>query len=228
MAAGQFAIEASLDSTDGVDGTWISIQAVRSNANTVVTNTGTLTATVGNGAGFGFEASVNANTWFRLRVTTNVTTNAAAKWTIVRGSYATEPIPAIQTHAVTGTVTVASTAVAASASVVGQTLFRDVALSSSDVAVKATAGRVYAYRFRNPHTTDGAWVHFYNATIANTTVGTTVPAWSVHVPANTTVSDTFTVPLSFATAISLASTTSELHTGTTAPTTAIVAFVGYL
>ena len=96
MAAGQFAIEASLDSTNGTDGTWIGIQAVRSNANTIVTNTGTLTANVGLGPGFGFEASVNANMWFRLRVTTNVTTGAAAKWTILRGAYATEPIPAAQ------------------------------------------------------------------------------------------------------------------------------------
>ena len=107
MAAGQFAIEASLDSTDGVDGTWIGIQAVRSNANTVVINTGTMTAAAGAGAGFGFECSVNANLWFRLRVTTNVTTNSAAEWTIIRGSYATEPIPAAQTHAVTMTSTTA-------------------------------------------------------------------------------------------------------------------------
>jgi len=108
MAAGQFAIEASLDSTDGVDGTWIGIQAVRSNANTIVTNTGTMTAAAGAGAGFGFECSVNANLWFRLRVTTNVTTNAAAEWTIIRGSYATEPAPAAQSHAVTLTSTTAN------------------------------------------------------------------------------------------------------------------------
>lgn len=115
MAAGQFAIEASLDSTDGVDGTWIGIQAVRSNANTIVTNTGTMTAAAGAGAGFGFECSVNANLWFRLRVTTNVTTNAAAEWTIIRGSYATEPIPAVQTHAVTLTSTTANIGTVASA-----------------------------------------------------------------------------------------------------------------
>jgi len=111
MAAGQFAIEASLDSTDGANGTWISIQAVRSNANTIVTNTGTLTANAGLGAGFGFEASVNANMWFRLRVTTNVTAGAAAKWTILRGAYATEPIPAAQASA-TQSVSLAAAATA--------------------------------------------------------------------------------------------------------------------
>jgi hypothetical protein len=224
MAAGQFAIEASLDSTNGTDGTWIAIQAVRSNANTIVTNTGTLTANAGAGGGFGFEASVNANMWFRLRVTTNVTAGAQAKWTILRGSYATEPIPAAQTHAVTMT----TTTIGGSASVGGQTLFRNVALSNTDVAIKATAGRVYSWYFKNPDASATAWVHFYNATIANVVVGTTVPVWSVEVPAGIAKEIAFTIPMTFATAITLAATTSYDHTVSTAPTTALVAFVGYI
>jgi hypothetical protein len=224
MAAGQFAIEASLDSTNGTDGTWIAIQAVRSNANTVVTNTGTLTANAGAGGGFGFEASVNANMWFRLRVTTNVTAGAQAKWTILRGSYATEPIPAAQTHAVTMT----ATTIGGSASVGGQTLFRNVALSNTDVAVKTSAGRVYSWYFKNPDASATAWVHFYNALIANVTVGTTVPVWSVEVPAGIAKEIVFTIPMTFATAITIAATTSYDHTVSTAPTTALVAFVGYI
>lgn len=208
--------EGSLESSG--DTNWFGIQAVRSNANTVETTTGSLSAQ----PVYGWEMSVNALKRVRVRATAR--TSGTQSWRFVQGTYATEPIPAIQTHAVTLT----STGIHANATVVGQALFRDVALTSTDVAVKATSGRVYTYRFRNPHATDGAWVHFYNATIANTTIGTTVPVWSVHVPANATVTDTFTVPLSFATAISLAATTSELHTGTTAPTTALVAFVGYL
>jgi hypothetical protein len=228
MAAGQFAIEASLDSTNGTDGTWIAIQAARSNANTIVTNTGTLTANAGAGGGFGFESSVNANRWFRLRVTTNVTAGAAAKWTIIRGAYATEPIPAIQTHAITGSVTVTTTTVGGSATVVGQTLFRDVAVSNTDVAVKTSAGRVYSWNFKNPHATDTAWVHFYNALIANVTVGTTVPVWSVEVPAGTSKDMAFTIPMTFATAITIAATTSADHTVSTAPSTALIAFIGYI
>jgi hypothetical protein len=227
MAAGQFAIEASLDSTDGLNGTWIAIQAVRSNANTIVTNTGTLTANVGLGAGFGFESSVNANMWFRLRVTTNVTTGAQAKWTILRGSYATEPIPAAQASA-TQAVTLTTTTVGGSATVVGFGQYRNVALSNTDVAVKTSAGRVYAIEVTNPHATDGAWLHFYNALIANVTVGTTVPVWSVYVPANTTVRQYLTIPMSMATAITVAGTTSADHTVSTAPTTALVVFVGYI
>lgn len=224
MAAGQFAIEASLDSTDGTDGTWIAIQAVRSNANTIVTNTGTLTAAAGAGAGFGFEASVNANMWFRLRVSTNVTDGAEAKWTIIRGSYATEPIPAVQSHAVTMT----TTTVGGSASVGGFSQFRNIALSNTDVAVKASSGRVYSWYFKNPDASATAWVHFYNATTANTTVGTTTPVWSVEVPAGGTNEIYLTIPMSLATATTIAATTSADHTVSTAPTTAIVAFVGYI
>lgn len=224
MAAGQFAIEASLDSTNGTDGTWIGIQAVRSNANTIVTNTGTITAAAGAGAGFGFEASVNANMWFRLRVTTNVTAGAAAKWTIVRGSYATEPVPAMQSHA----VTLSSTTIGGSASVGGFSQFRNVALSNTDVAVKTSAGRVYAIEAVNPNASTGAWLHFYNALIANVTVGTTVPVWSMYIPANSTRREYLTIPMTMATAITVAATTSAAHDVSTAPTTALVVFIGYI
>ena len=105
MAAGAFAFEASLDSTNGTDGTWFAIQVVRSNANTIELASGTLSLAAGAGLGYSWEASVNAYNWIRVRCTTTVTTNSIATWRIQRGSYATEPIPAIQTHAVSGTVT---------------------------------------------------------------------------------------------------------------------------
>lgn len=109
MAAGAFAFEASLDSTDGADGTWFPIQVVRSNANTVEGATGTLTLAAGAGLGYAWEASVNAYNWVRVRCTTLVTAGAIATWRLQRGTYATEPIPAIQAHAVTqsGTWTMA-------------------------------------------------------------------------------------------------------------------------
>lgn len=105
MAAGAFIFEGSLDSTNGTDGTWFAIQVVRSNANTIELATGTLSLASNVGLGYSWEASVNAYNWVRVRCTTTVTTNSIATWRIQRGSYATEPIPAIQTHAVTGTVT---------------------------------------------------------------------------------------------------------------------------
>lgn len=105
MAAGAFTFEGSLDSTNGTDGTWFAIQVVRSNANTIELATGTLSLAAGAGLGYSWEASVNAYNWIRVRCTTTVTTNSIATWRIQRGSHATEPIPAMQTHAVSGTVT---------------------------------------------------------------------------------------------------------------------------
>lgn len=91
--------EGSLDSTNGTDGTWFGIQAARSNANTVETATGALAAA----PAYGWELSVNALKWFRIRATAH--TSGTMTWMIMPGSYATEPIPVIQTHGISGTVT---------------------------------------------------------------------------------------------------------------------------
>lgn len=91
--------EGSLNSTDGVDGNWFTVQAVRSNANTIETTSGVLAAT----PAYCWELSVNALKWFRIRTTAH--TSGTMEWLIQRGSYATEPIPAIQANSVSGTVT---------------------------------------------------------------------------------------------------------------------------
>ena len=105
MAAGTFIFEASLDSTNGTDGTWFGIQAARSNANTIELSIALSGIAAGAGNTVAWEASVNAYKWFRIRCSVAVTASASAQWTILRGSYATEPIPALQSHAVSGTVT---------------------------------------------------------------------------------------------------------------------------
>lgn len=81
-----------------IDGgtTWFGIQAVRTNANTVETTTGNLSAA----PAYGWELSVNALTNVRVRAT--AFTSGTQVWRFLLGAYATEPIPAIQTHAVTG------------------------------------------------------------------------------------------------------------------------------
>lgn len=88
--------EGSLNSTNGTDGNWFTIQAVRTSANTVETTTGNLSAA----PAYGWEFSVNALSWFRVRCTAR--TSGTQTWVLRLGSYATEPVPAIQTHAVTG------------------------------------------------------------------------------------------------------------------------------
>ena len=87
--------EASLNSTDGVDGNWITIQAVRTNANTVELATGTLSTT----PAYGWELSVNAYKWVRVRCTAH--TSGTMRWFSQAGSYATDPIPANQVTTVT-------------------------------------------------------------------------------------------------------------------------------
>jgi len=84
-----------------IDGgtTWFGIQAVRTNANTVELVTGALAAA----PAYAWELSVNALTNVRVRATAH--TSGTANWRFILGSYATEPIPAIQTHAVTGSGT---------------------------------------------------------------------------------------------------------------------------
>lgn len=94
--------EGSLNSTDGVNGNWFAIQAVRTNANTVELTTGVLAAT----PAYGWELSVNAIRWVRVRATAH--TGGTMTWMIQAGSYATEPIPAIQSHAVTLSSTTAN------------------------------------------------------------------------------------------------------------------------
>lgn len=92
--------EFSNDSTNGIDGNWYGFQAARTNANTVETGAASaLTAT----PSYGWEASVNGYDWIRIRCTAQ--TGGTATYTIMRASYATEPIPALQSHAVSGTVT---------------------------------------------------------------------------------------------------------------------------
>lgn len=108
LAAGTFVFECSIDSTNGTDGTWFGIQAVRSNANTVETSIALSGIAASAWYASSWEASVNGYSWFRIRCTVAVTVNAIATWTIQRWSYATEPIPAAQisgTQPVSWTVT---------------------------------------------------------------------------------------------------------------------------
>ena len=94
--------EGSLNSTNGINGDWFVIQAVRSNANTIETTSGVLAAT----PAYAWEASVNGLTYVRVRATAH--TSGTAAYQLLRGAYATEPIPAAQvtgTQPVSGTVT---------------------------------------------------------------------------------------------------------------------------
>jgi len=127
FAAMTCVFEGSLDSTNGTDGTWFSVQAVRTNANTPETTTGALSAA----PAYAWEASVNALSYFRLRCT--VRTSGTQAWRIRLGSYATEPIPASQvsgTQPVSGTVTAT---IAAAATTIAKA--RDAVAAATDTGV---------------------------------------------------------------------------------------------
>ncbi len=194
--------EGSLNSTNGTDGNWFAIQAVRTNANTVETTTGVL----GAAPAYGWEFSVNALKWFRARATAR--TSGTQSWVFTLGSFATEPIPAIQTHAVTqsGTWTITNP---------NGTTYNGVTTASTNAAVvKASAGNLYELTISNPTATP-AFVKLYNKATAPT-VGTDVPVLTIPAAANSVVQfDLGQVGKRFATGIGIATTGAIAATDTT-------------
>lgn len=98
----------------------------------------------------------------------------------------------------------------------GCTIFRSLDLDESEEEVKATAGNVYGYCFHNKAATT-MWLKLYNATAANTTVGTTTPVFTFGLPAGASGNVGFPYPVGFATAISAAVTTGIADNDTGAP-----------
>jgi hypothetical protein len=96
------AFEASNNSTNGTDGNWYSVQAVRSNANTVETASGVLAAT----PVYMWHVNVGDYAWFRIRATAH--TSGTAAYILRPGAFATEPVPSAQvtgTQPISGSVT---------------------------------------------------------------------------------------------------------------------------
>jgi len=185
--------------------TWVQIQGCRSNANTIEPTSGALSAA----PVYAWELSVNAYTNFRVRATAH--TSGTATWRFTLGSYATEPIPAIQTHAVTGSGNFNVVAQA------GTNLMGDVGLqvranatgaasihhivsaASTNVAqIKATAGRVLGWNLAN-NTASWRYVKLHN--IASATAGAAVTL-TIAIPPNDSVFCHITQGIGFATAIS--------------------------
>lgn len=164
--------EGSLDSTDGANGNWFAIQAVRTNANTIETATGVLAAT----PVYAWELSVNGLNWFRVRATAH--TSGTATYYIQRGTYATEPIPAAQASA-TQAVSLAALPV-----IVGQ--------GAESAAAAGNAVRVGA-RVRTAHDTTLAALDAsdHTATSAGQLLvkpgGLTESAWNASLALTTTV-----------------------------------------
>lgn len=177
--------EASLDSTNGTDGTWFVVQAIRTNANTIETTTGALTLSIGVGNAYGWELSVNACKWFRVRCTAR--TSGTLTYTIIRGTYATEPIPGGQ---VSGTQPVSGTVTANQGNWTNPTNYNLVTTASTNAAViKGSQGTLYEITASNP-TATAAYVKIYAKATAPT-VGTDIPVLTIPVAAGATVALAF-------------------------------------
>lgn len=210
-----FAFEGSLNSTNGTDGNWFAVQAVRSNANTIENLSGVLGAP----PAYGWDLSVNGLNWFRVRATAWV--SGTAQVLIQPGAYATEPIPAQQisgtqpvsgtffqaTQPVSGTVTLAAGAnligdvgLQVRASAVGAaSIHHIVSAATTNVAqIKATAGRVMGYCLSNT-TTTWRYVKLHNVAAATAGAGVVM---TIGIPPNSKAQNVTTTGIAFATAIS--------------------------
>ena len=116
----------------------------------------------------------------------------------------------------------------------GMTIFNSIDLDESEEEIKATAGQIFSISAFNT-TAAPLWLRFYNATAANTTVGTTAAHMGPFmVPANADSDGAGfvwnnSIGAAFGTAISAAVTTGVASTDTGAPgANACVVVVGYV
>lgn len=171
------AFEGSINSSNGSDGNWFAVQAIRSNANTIETTTGNLSAA----PAYAWELSVNGLKWFRVRATAY--TSGTQAWTFQPGTYATEPIPGAQisgTQPVSGTVTATVTG-GTTLPVTPTQAFVNSAATTNATSTKASAGTVWSIVATNTNAA-ARYLKLYNKASAPT-VGTDVPVLTIALPA---------------------------------------------
>lgn len=209
--------EGSLDSTNGSDGTWFTIQAIRSNANTIETTTGNLSAA----PAYAWELSVNALKYFRVRST--AFTSGTQVWTMVPGTYATEPIPGAQisgTQPISGTVTATVTGGTVNPVVPATPYFVNSAASTNGALILTGTSGLSAFYATNEDASV-AYVKLYNKATAPT-VGTDIPEMTIPVPAAASGVPGVANPFigfhgfRFALGLGIAITRNAAHTDTTA------------
>lgn len=176
------------------------------------------------------RATITGAPWVAYGETLNLTiaNNAVNSAVIVITLYYAPFVNTAPGFAQALSATVDSVAVGASATG-GATPYKSLDLDETEEEVKATAGTVYGLYFFNA-VTSKRYVKFYNATAANTTVGTTTPVMTIPIPAN--ASDATAgwigfgdVGVAFDTAISIACTTGLADNDTGAPGAADVVVV---
>lgn len=109
----------------------------------------------------------------------------------------------------------AAATVEPAATAVGLDTFRATNLTNTSQAVKASAGNLYSVHIENSNSSK-AYVQFYDLASGSVTVGTSTPKKTLFIPPNGAYDFDWAIPVAFATAISIAATTTA--TGSTAPT----------
>lgn len=204
MSSGSFLFEASLDSTDGANGSWFTIQGVRTNGNTIETSCSTLGIPASTPNSYAWDFSVKSYKYFRVRCTGNTTASSIASWTAVRGSYSTEPAPGIAPHGITGQVTVVP--------LTGTAYSAVTAASTNAANIKNSAGVVFELTVANV-TAATIYVKLYNKASAPT-VGTDVPLVTIPVVAGAVYAAEYGIGKRFATGIAIAVTAAAPATDT--------------
>ena len=143
------------------------------------------------------------------------------------------PTIGVQLSSASLSITPASNATFTLSAESGYLTVRTQALTSTAQTIKTSSGSVMGWNFINVNSM-AVYVKFYNALIANVTVGTTTPILTVAVPAGSSTNPGINmvtpdlVPFEvFSTAISFACVTGLADNSNTAPTTAIHASVRY-
>lgn len=178
FAGANCTFEGSLNSTNGTDGNWFGVQAIRSNANTIETTTGVLAAA----PAYAWELSVNALKYFRIRAT--AWTSGTQVWTMIPGTYATEPIPGAQvsgTQPVSGTVTATVTAGTVNPVVPATPYFLNAAATTNGALILTGTSNLSSFYATNEGAS-AAYVKLYNKATAPT-VGTDVPEMIIPISA---------------------------------------------
>lgn len=203
--------ECSNTSTDGVDGSWVTVTATRTNAGTVETTTGVLAAT----PVYGWKLFVAG--WKFLRIRSTAHTGGTATYTVTRsdvGSDSAIGLASGGTTAVTGSLTSAGTTTNTPATPTTITSISSAA-STNLTSVKASAGTMYSAVVSNTGAA-AAFVKLYNKASAPV-LASDIPVLTIPVPASSVVSLNFgALGHRFATGIALSITNLAVDNDATA------------
>jgi len=98
----------------------------------------------------------------------------------------------------------------------GLSVAMNIDVDESEDAVKATAGQLYGWAMFNAASST-RYVKYYNDTVANVIVGTTVPILTIPLPAGAAANVEFSMGIPFSAAITIAATTGVATADTGAP-----------